>query len=202
MHRAAVWQHSRNSNNKIVHNSIEDFLCNSSDFFSDDNLSCLWVAFTNSVFQVPPQKIVRLVEIFWIGWPGIIGLTWNNSVPWGQKIYLRYSSVLFKVLVWNDVVPHFSNRTLEYHRHNFPWDRLISRKTDNPWSSYSQDLNLSDHFLRGDLRNRVCESNPQKREDIIRKEIRRIAQEMLKRVVNNFIVWVAAHTAAQRIGRT
>ena len=34
--------------------------------------------------------------------------------------------------------PHFSNRTLG---HNFPWDRLISRQTDNPWPSYSQDLN-------------------------------------------------------------
>ena len=26
-------------------------------------LSCLWIVFTNSVFQVPPQKIVRRVEI-------------------------------------------------------------------------------------------------------------------------------------------
>ena len=29
------------------------------DFSSDDVLSCLWIVFTNSVFQVPPQKIVR-----------------------------------------------------------------------------------------------------------------------------------------------
>ena len=82
MHRAAVWQHSSNSNNKIVHNSIEHFLCNQCDFFSDDVLSCLWIVFTNSVFQVPPQKIVRRVEILGIGWPGVIGLTWNESVPW------------------------------------------------------------------------------------------------------------------------
>ena len=34
MHRAAVWQHSSNTNNKIVHNSIEHFLCNPSDFVS------------------------------------------------------------------------------------------------------------------------------------------------------------------------
>ena len=32
---------NRNSNNQIVHNSIEHFLCNPSDFFSDDVLSCL-----------------------------------------------------------------------------------------------------------------------------------------------------------------
>ena len=38
-------------------------------------LFCLWIVFTNSVFQVPPQKIVRRVEILGIGWPGVIGLT-------------------------------------------------------------------------------------------------------------------------------
>ena len=82
MHRAAVWQHSSNSNIKIVHNSIEHFLWNPSDFSSDDVLSCLWIVFTNSVFQVPPQKIVRRVEILGIGWPGVISLTRNESVPW------------------------------------------------------------------------------------------------------------------------
>ena len=82
MHRAAVWQHSSNSNIKIVHKSIEHFLWNPSDSFSDDVLSCLWIVFTNSVFQVPPQKIVRWVEILGIEWPGVIGLMWNESVPW------------------------------------------------------------------------------------------------------------------------
>ena len=53
MHRAAVWQHSSNSNNKIVHNSIEHFLRNLSDFFSDDVLSCLRIVFTNSTFRYP-----------------------------------------------------------------------------------------------------------------------------------------------------
>ena len=139
MHRAAVWQHSSNSNIKIVHNSIEHFLWNPSDFSSDDVLACLWIVFTNSVSP-----------------------------------------------------PHFSNRTLEYLRHNFPWDRLISRQTDNPWPSYSQDLNPPDYFLRGYLKDRVCENNPQTREDIIRKEIRRIPQEILNRVVDNFNVRIAA----------
>ena len=108
----------------------------------------------------------------------------------------RYSSVLFKVVVWNEVVPHFSNRTLEYLRHNFPWDRLISRQTNDPWSSYSQDLNPPDYFQRRYLSDSVCENNPQKRQDMIRKEIRLIAQKILNRVVDNFIVRVAAHTAA------
>ena len=82
MHPAAAWQHSSNSNIKIVHNSIEHFLWNSSGFFSDDVLSCLWVVFTNSVFQVPPQLIVRWVDILGIGWPRVISLMQNESVPW------------------------------------------------------------------------------------------------------------------------
>ena len=92
----------------------------------------------------------------------------------------------------NKAPSHFSNRTLEYFWHNFPWDRLILCKIDNSWPSYSQDLNPPDYFLRGYLKDRVCENNPQTREDIIRKEIRRIAQEMLNRFVDNFIVPVAA----------
>ena len=51
-------------------------------FFSDDVPSCLWIVFTNSVFQIPLQKKFRRVEILGIGWPGVIGLTWNESVPW------------------------------------------------------------------------------------------------------------------------
>ena len=82
MHRAAVWHYSSNSNIKIVHKFIEHFLWNPSDFSSDDVLSCLWIVFTNSVFHLSPQKIVRRVEILEIGWPGIIGLTRNESVPW------------------------------------------------------------------------------------------------------------------------
>ena len=76
-------------------------------------------------------------------------------------------------------------------RHNFPWDRLILHQTDNPWPSYSQDINLPDYFLRGYLKDRVYKNNPQTREDI-RKEIRRIPQEMLNRVVVYFNVRVAA----------
>ena len=54
----------------------------SSDFSFADILSCLWIVFTNSFCQVPPQKIVWRVEILGIGWPGVIGLTRNESVPW------------------------------------------------------------------------------------------------------------------------
>ena len=51
-------------------------------FSSDAVLFCLRIVFTNSVFQVPPQKIVRWVEILGIGWPGVVGLMRNESVPW------------------------------------------------------------------------------------------------------------------------
>ena len=77
MHRAAVWQHSSKSNIKIVHNSNWAFLVNPSDLFSDDVLSCLWIVFTDTDFQVPPQKIVKRVEILGIEWPGVIGFTRN-----------------------------------------------------------------------------------------------------------------------------
>ena len=33
-------------------------------------------------FGYPPQKIVTRVEILGIGWPGVIGLTRNESFPW------------------------------------------------------------------------------------------------------------------------
>ena len=36
--------------------TIEHFLWNPSDFSSDDVLSCLWIVFSNSAFQVPPRK--------------------------------------------------------------------------------------------------------------------------------------------------
>ena len=67
--------YEQNSNNKIVHNSIEHFLCSLSDFFSDDVLSCQRIVFKNSVFQVPSQKIARRFAILGIGWLGVIGLS-------------------------------------------------------------------------------------------------------------------------------
>ena len=91
-------------------------------------------------------------------------------------------------------------KTLQYLRHNFPWDRLILCQTDNPWPSYSQDLNPPDYFVRGYLKERVCENNLQKREDIIRREIRWVPQEMLNRVVDSFNVWVAAVLSYSSVG--
>ena len=44
---------------------------------------------------------------------------------------------------------HFSNKSLEHLTHNLPWERLILHQTNNPWPSYSQDLNPCHYFLRG-----------------------------------------------------
>ena len=92
----------------------------------------------------------------------------------------------------NEMAPCFSNRTLKYPWHNVQWGRLISHQTGNPWPSYSQDLNPSDYFLRRYLKDRVHENNPQAREDIIKRGIRWIPQEMPNRVVGNFNVRDAA----------
>ena len=81
---------------------------------------------------------------------------------------LKLSTTLF--CSRNEMAPYFSNRTLEYLRHNLPWDRLILRQTNNPWPSYSQDLNPPDYFVRGYLKEKVCENNSQTREDIIRRK--------------------------------
>jgi hypothetical protein len=90
--------------------------------------------------------------------------------------------------------PHCSNRTLEYLGQHFPGDRLISRRTDNPWPPYSPDLTPLDYFLWGYLKERVYEDNPDtidRLKENIRREIRRIPNDMLERVVNNFNVRVA-----------
>ena len=182
---------SSNSNNKIFHNSIEHFLCNPSDLFSDDVLSCLWIVFTNSVFQVTPQKIVRQVEILGVDL-GQGLLVWCEMNLSHGKLCLRYSNALLEKWGTTSFQTAIFNRTLEYLRRSFLWDRLISRQTDNPWSPIPKISTLLTSFWGGYLKDKVLKNNPQTREDIIRKEIRWIAQEMLNRAVNNFIVWVAA----------
>ena len=55
-------------------------------------------------FRYPPQKIVRPVEILEIGWPGVIGLTQNKSVPW------EVMPEVFKCSV-REMRRHFISRT-------------------------------------------------------------------------------------------
>ena len=84
-------------------------------------------------FRYFPEKIIRRVEILGIGWPRV----WREMSLFDGKLCLRYSSVLFKK--WGTILFQTTilNRTLEYFRHNFSWDWIISHQTDNPWLSYS-----------------------------------------------------------------
>ena len=115
-HTTPHLQHSSNLNIKIVHNSTHHFLWNPSDFFSDDVLSCLWIVFTNSVFQVPTQKIVGWVEIFGIVWLGVIGFMWNESVPWEVMPEIFKCSV--QEMRWRLIsrTEHLSTSSITYHR--------------------------------------------------------------------------------------
>ena len=99
--------------------------------------------FSQTVFQVPPSENSQA------GWD--LGNGMARGYRFDAKWVCLMGSYAWGIQVIcsrNRVTPHFSNRTLEYLRHNFPWDRLISRKTDNPSSSYCQDLNPHDYFLR------------------------------------------------------
>ena len=153
MHRAAVWQRSSNTNIKIVHKSIEHFLWNQSDLFFDDVLSCLWINFTNSVSQVPLQKIDRRVEILGLGWSGL--LVWREMSLSHGKLCLRYSSVLFEK--WGGTSFLEQNRTEQLN---------TSSKTSHGTDSFHvrpRSPKVSTR-LREYLKDRVCENNPQTRE--------------------------------------
>lgn len=59
------------------------------------------------------------------------------------------------VFLQDGAPPHCFDHTLQY----FLGDRLISRRTVNPWLPYSSDLSLPDYFLWGYLKERVYEGN-------------------------------------------
>ena len=92
---------SSNSNIKIVYKSIEHFLQNPSDFYSDvvfDNLYCLWIVFINSFFQVPSQKIVR----------GGGGWDLGNRVARGYRFNARWVCPLGSTAWGIQVLEHHS----------------------------------------------------------------------------------------------
>ena len=104
--------YEQNSNNKIVHNSIEHFLCNLSDYFSDDALSCLWIVFTNSVFQ--PSENSQA------GWD--LGNRMARGYRFDAKWVYPMGSYAWSIQVFclrNEVAPHFPNKTLtSFLEHN------------------------------------------------------------------------------------
>ena len=127
----AVRQHSNNSTIKVVLNYIEYFLRNPSDLLSDDVLSCLWIVFTNSVFQVHPQKIVRRVEILGKGWPGVIGLTRNEFVS--RKVMPDVFKCSVREMRWCLIsrTEHLSTSDITYHETDSICDNLTFTHTPN-----------------------------------------------------------------------
>ena len=135
MHRATVWQHSSNSNINIVQQLYWAFLVESVWFLfwwcpllSVDCLHKFCLSSTPSENSQAGRDLGNRMA-------GVIGLTRNESIPWEAMPEVFKCSVremTWRLISWTEHSPHFSNRTLEYLRHNFPWDRLILRQTNNP----------------------------------------------------------------------
>ena len=112
-------------------------------FIFGDNVYKNKDTFSQTAFHVPPSENSQA------GWD--LGNGMERGYRFDAKWVCFMGSYAWRIQVIcsrNEVAPHFLKRTLEYLRHNLPWDRLISGQTDNPWSSYFQDLNPRDYFLR------------------------------------------------------
>ena len=131
MNHAAVWQYSSNSNIKIVHNSIENFLWNPSDFSSGDVLSCLRIFFHKLCLSGTPSENNQ------VGWD--LEKRMARGYQFDTKWVYPMVSYVWGIQVFcsrNEVAPHFSNRTLEYLKHNLPWCRLILRHLNTSGITY------------------------------------------------------------------
>ena len=83
---------------------------------------------------------------------------------------------------------HSSNESLAWLQQRYP-DRLISRRCDPQWSPHSPDLNPPDFYMRGYLKDRVYDNNPQTIPDLnpaITAAIRAFPREERGRVIENF----------------
>ena len=89
---------------------------------------------------------------------------------------------------------HFSNRTEHLNTSGIAshGTDLFHVKPINPGHAIPKISTRLTIFLKEYLKDRVCGNNPQTKEDIIRREIRWISQEIINRVVDNFNVRVAA----------
>ena len=86
--------------------------------------------------------------------------------------------------------PHTANATLELLAQKFG-DRMICRKTNNPWAAHSPDLNPCDFFLWGYAKDNIYAGNPTTLQNLkiaITRFVRQIPADMCKRVTGNFAV--------------
>ena len=86
-----------------------------------------------------------------------------------------------------------SDRSLELLCLGFPGGRLLSRRINFSWPTYSSDLNTPDYFLWGCPKERIYDSNTQAvsaLKDNVRREFRHILNGMVGRVIKNLNIWV------------
>jgi Helix-turn-helix domain (DUF4817) len=84
---------------------------------------------------------------------------------------------------------HCSNETLQLLQTKFG-DRIISRRTQQPWPPRSPDLSACDFFLWGYLKSKVYVNAPNSLQDLrrnIEREIRGISRETRQKVMSNFV---------------
>ena len=119
-----------------------------------------------------------------------IALMWTKFIPaLRSKRGVDMSTTIYQ----QDGAPtHCSDRSLKFLGRYFPGDRLTSRRTDFPWPPNSPDLNSCCYFLWGYLKERTYDNNPQTLAGLRDKIRRRIPADMIRRVIDNFNVRVAA----------
>ena len=88
--------------------------------------------------------------------------------------------------------PHYANIVKYWLRDTFGEQRIIARGFDNFWPAYSPDLNPLDFYLWGALKATVYQDPiPETLEQLkinIKREIRKITPETLKKVYDNVLV--------------
>ena len=99
--------------------------------------------FSQSVFQVPFQKIVRLVEILGVGWPGVVSLMRNESAPWEVMPEVFKCSV--QEMRWHLISQSYSSKFVKtIHRQ----ERTSSEeKSDGFYKKCSIELLLCFHTV-------------------------------------------------------
>ena len=84
---------------------------------------------------------------------------------------------------------HCSNETLQLLQTKFG-DRIISRRTQQPWPPRSPDLSACDFFLWGYLKSKVYVNAPNSLQDLrrnIERKIQKISRKTQQKVMSNFV---------------
>lgn len=127
----------------------------------------------NQTVTVNKERYIRMMRRFFI--PKLQRLPVDQEHQWFQQ---------------DGATPHTANVTMQFLNETFP-GRLLSRKSDFPWPAHSPDLTCPDFFLWGYLKDQVYRPVPRTLQDLktnIRREIRRLDQQMVSRAVDNTIV--------------